>query len=428
MAVDLNRFFAKSPRVFRSSALLVAALATTTTLTSCASGDGGSQRDLSQVAEAEFLSSEGAQSSSNSKGDNKSEPAKKSKKLAPKISVKDGAENVDPLVPVTVTSLGKGLKTVTMTNETGKVIAEKLSADGMVWSSDEELGYSRTYTIVAEDENGKSTQVTFKTPVVNGTTAVSLSPLDGSTVGVGQTIAFRFGAAIQDRKAVQDALTIKTSPKTEGAFYWLNDFEVRWRPREYWKPGTKVSVKADIKGKDLGGGIWGTDNNAAKFTIGDRVVTQINDATKTMTVFKNGKPLRTIPVSLGRDGEYATPNGTYMIGDEHDKLLMDSTTFGLALENGGYKTKVDYATQMSYSGIYVHSAPWSVWAQGSQNTSHGCVNVTPEAAQWYQTVVKRGDIVEVVNTSGPQLSGFDGLGDWNIPWKEWKKGNASSTS
>ena len=126
MAVDLNRFFAKPPRVFRSSALLVAALATTTTLTSCASGDEASQRDLSQVAEAEFLSSEGAQSSSNSKGDNKSEPAKKSKKLAPKISVKDGAENVDPLVPVTVTSLGKGLKTVTMTNETGKVIAEKL--------------------------------------------------------------------------------------------------------------------------------------------------------------------------------------------------------------------------------------------------------------------------------------------------------------
>ena len=37
---------------------------------------------------------------------------------------------------------------------------------------------------------------------------------------------------------------------------------------------------------------------------------------------------------------------------------------------------------------------------------------------------KRGDIVEVLNTTGPTLSGTDGLGDWNIPWDTWKAGNA----
>ena len=36
----------------------------------------------------------------------------------------------------------------------------------------------------------------------------------------------------------------------------------------------------------------------------------------------------------------------------------------------------------------------------------------------------RGDPVTVKNTSGPPLSGTDGLGDWNIPWERWKKGNA----
>ena len=37
---------------------------------------------------------------------------------------------------------------------------------------------------------------------------------------------------------------------------------------------------------------------------------------------------------------------------------------------------------------------------------------------------KRGDIVEVKNTTGEQLDGHDGLGDWNIPWKTWSAGNA----
>jgi hypothetical protein len=34
----------------------------------------------------------------------------------------------------------------------------------------------------------------------------------------------------------------------------------------------------------------------------------------------------------------------------------------------------------------------------------------------------------VVNTLGSTLSGTDGLGDWNIPWEQWKAGNALSGS
>ena len=85
---------------------------------------------------------------------------------------------------------------------------------------------------------------------------------------------------------------------------------------------------------------------------------------------------------------------------------------------------VNYATQMSYSGIYVHGAPWSVWAQGNTNTSHGCINVTEEAAQWFMNNTKRGDIVVVKNTTAGTLPAYDGLGDWNMSWEEWSAGNA----
>ncbi|QGU05384.1 Putative L,D-transpeptidase LppS precursor [Corynebacterium comes] len=345
---------------------------------------------------------------------------------APEISVRDGAEDVDPSRPVTVTS-AEGLKKVTMTNQDGKVVESELSTDGTQWSTAEVLGYHRTYTITAEDRGGQTATTTFSTVSPVSTTGVALAPLEDSTVGVAQTITLRFGTAVKDRQAAQDAITITTSPEVEGAFYWLNNSELRWRPKEFWTPGTRVDVRADVYGADLGGGVYGSQDNGTSFTIGEDVRTVVDDATKSMTVYRNGEALRTIPVSLGAD-KWATPNGTYVIGDRHESLVMDSTTFGLAYDQGGYRTEVDYATQMSWSGIYVHAAPWSVGDQGRRNVSHGCINVTTEAAAWFQDVVKRGDPVEVRNTVGDVLSGYDGLGDWNIPWETWRKGNADDTS
>lgn len=345
------------------------------------------------------------------------------KALPPVVSVDNGADEVNPAEPVVVKSVGDGLREVSMTNENGKQVKGKLSRDHRSWTTDEDLGYSRQYAVVATDENGTKTTSKFTTVAPNATVNAAMAPLDGSVVGIGQTIAMRFSTAVQDRQAAQDAVKVTTEPAVEGAWYWLSPYEMRWRPQNYWKPGTKVSVDAKLYGADLGGGEYGDDDYHAAFTIGDKVTAEVNDATKTMTILKNDQPVKTMPISLGAN-QWPTPNGVYIIGDKNPTLVMDSETYGLAHNKGGYRVTVDYATQMSYSGIYVHAAPWSVWAQGSQNTSHGCVNVSTADAKWFQDFVKRGDIVEVKNTIGGTLDGYDGLGDWNIPWKTWKEGNA----
>ncbi|WP_168195072.1 Ig-like domain-containing protein [Corynebacterium sp. sy039] len=344
-------------------------------------------------------------------------------KLAPAASVKDGETDINPKEIISVTSRGDGLKKVTMTNENGKVVAAQLSDDKKEWKSAEPLGYGRTYTIAAVDNNGKELHTSFSTVSPYDTVALSMTPLPDSVVGVGQTINFVFGYDVANRKAVQDAIKITTEPKVEGAFYWIASNELRWRPREFWAPGTKVHVAADLYGVNIGDDIYGTADVTNNFTIGDRVEAIADDNTKTMTVYKNGELLRSIPISMG-SSQWPTPNGVYMIGDLNPEMVMDSTTYGLSLEAGGYKTKVKYASQMSYDGIYVHAAPWSVWAQGVQNTSHGCINVSTDNAQWFQGLVKRGDIVTVKNTIGGFMSGYDGLGSWNIPWETWKAGNA----
>ena len=343
------------------------------------------------------------------------------------VNVADSDTEVSVVEPITVkVHDGHRLDEVSLTNPDGKKVEGKLSADGTSWSSTEPLGYSRTYELNAR--SGQETiSNTFTTVEPNNQTYGYVSPAEDSVVGVGQTIAVRFDEPIADRKAAQDAITVTTDPKVEGAFYWLNNREVRWRPENYWQPGTKVDVKVDIYGKDLGNGYYGQTSNATNFTIGDKVVAIADDATKTMTIEKNGEVVNSMPISMGSN-RWPTPNGTYIIGEQRESMVMDSTTYGLALNQGGYRTPVKYATQMSYSGIYVHGAPWSIWAQGSQNVSHGCINVSVANAKWFQEQTKRGDIVVVKNTVGDTLPGYDGLGDWNIPWETWKKGNADETS
>ena len=343
------------------------------------------------------------------------------------ISVKDGATEVEPGIPVKVNTPA-GLSSVTMTNESGKEVKASFNDDRTEWTTAEPLGYGKTYTVKAMTKQGTATLASFTTVMPSLQMSGSVSPLEGSEVGVAQAVVFYFDVSPQDRQAVQDAITIETSNNTVGGFYWIEANKLIWRPKEYWEPGTKVTVKADLYGKDFGNGIYGQQDTETNFTIGEEVRTVVDNSTKTLTVYRNGEKIKSFNIALGRDGSYDTPNGNYVVGDRHDSLVMDSRTYGLSLEAGGYVTPVNYATQLSWSGIYVHSAPWATWALGQTNVSHGCINATPADAKWYMDTVKRGDPVEIVNTKGSTLPGTDGLGYWNIDWETIKAGNADTSS
>jgi lipoprotein-anchoring transpeptidase ErfK/SrfK len=349
--------------------------------------------------------------------------------LVPKLeaSVTDGAIGVPVDSPVTVSAGDGVLGAVSLVNEDGTPVDGALSPDGLTWESAEPLGYNKEYTLSAEAlglGGVARNRMTFQTHSPENLTMPYVMPNDGEVVGVGQPIAVRFDENIPDRVAAQRAIKVTTTPPVEGAFYWLSDREVRWRPQRYWKPGTTVEVQVKTYGVDLGDGLFGQEDVTTRFTVGDEVIATADDATKTMTVRINGNVVKTMPISMGKD-KTPTNNGTYIIGDRYSFLIMDSSTYGVPVNSpDGYRTEVEWATQMSYSGIYVHSAPWSVGSQGRSNVSHGCLNVNPANAVWFYNTTKRGDIVEVVNTVGSRLPGTDGLGDWNIPWDQWRAGNA----
>ncbi len=340
------------------------------------------------------------------------------------LSPTAGAVDVSPVSSPSLSVAAGSLRAVTLFNSDGRVVEGAIAGDGSSWTATEKLGYGRSYTIaaVAVDaagvESAQNYQFATLTPL--NKTLASGFPLDGMTVGVGQPIAIFFDEPIADKAGVEKLITVQTAPAVEGAFYWLSNKEVHWRPKDYWQAGTTVDVSIDIYGKDVGNGIYGERDKHFAFTIGQSKIAIVDDATHTMTIFINGVATMDMPVSLGRN-KYPTNNGVHVVAENYETKVMDSSTWGLT-GAGAYKTEVKYASRISSGGEFVHAAPWSVDSQGRRNVSHGCINVSTANARWFYENFTHGDIVDIRGTVGLNLEVWDGYGDWQVPWETYRLG------
>lgn len=342
------------------------------------------------------------------------------------ITPADQATGVSPVEPVRVTATEGTLTEVAMTNPANRLVAGELGGDRKSWTSGEPLGYGRTYKIVVTGSgpDGTATTVTssFTTLQPRAVTFASMNPLQGQVVGVGQPIAVYFDEPIGNKELAEQSISISTTPKVDGAFYWFSDREVHWRPQEFWRAGTQVVADIKIYGRDLGNGVYGEEDRRISFSIGDAVVAEADGASHKMVVKINGVVAREMPVSLGKPAAPSS-DGVHVVTELHPKKLMDSSTYGVPVDSPeGYRTEVEWAVRISNGGEFVHSAPWSVRDQGHRNVSHGCINASPEHAKWFFDTVKKGDVVIIRNSGGPVLKSWDGFGDWQIPWPQWQAG------
>ena len=84
---------------------------------------------------------------------------------------------------------------------------------------------------------------------------------------------------------------------------------------------------------------------------------------------------------------------------------------------GYYDVQVYWSVRFTWSGDYIHSAPWSVGSQGNSNVSHGCVNLGPSYAPIYYNMEKPGD--PVIVTGSPANGAWDdGWTDWFLSWPQ----------
>jgi len=210
----------------------------------------------------------------------------------------------------------------------------------------------------------------------------SVSPANGAVVGVAHPVVVTFTAAVADRSAAQRSVRVTSPSGVPGHFEWVDDHTVQWVPAHYWPAHSHVSV--EVQALTTG------------FGTGDALVGVASISAHTFTVSRNGEVLRTMPASMGKPTR-PTPIGNFSALEKQRSVVMDSRTIGIPLSSPeGYKITAQYAVRVTWGGVYVHSAPWSIDSQGNSNVSHGCINLSPDNAAWYFNEVNVGDPINVV--------------------------------
>ena len=299
-----------------------------------------------------------------------------------------------------------------------------MSPNGLTWTlTAGGLVPATQYVLVAaaHDAAGSTTlESSFTTRSPKATAATKVYPYDGMTVGVGMPVVLVFDHAVADsaQADVTNHVQVQTSVPVAGAWHWFTPTEAHWRPRDYWPAQTKVTVAAALSSVSIGNGRYGSDFTS-NFSIGDKHVSTVDAATHQMTVTANDQIVHQYPVSTGRDTGSPTINGTLYIWYKLQSVRMVSTSVGIPVNApGGYDEIVYWDTSISTNGYYIHAAPWSVAAQGHQNVSHGCVNLSTDRAIEFFKFSQVGDVVIVTNT-GKTATYADGEADWQIPFDQY---------
>ncbi|SDJ19151.1 Lipoprotein-anchoring transpeptidase ErfK/SrfK [Nonomuraea maritima] len=337
--------------------------------------------------------------------------------------------NVPTDQDVVVSAEGGTLKSVRVDGGKSGTLKGVLSADRTRWRSLGNVRPSAEYkvTAVTVDAAGKQTETTssFSTVKADKTfdieTIIPNKDYTGLTVGVGMPVMITFDQPIADRVAVERNLVVRSSKPVEGAWHWFDDRHVDFRPRAYWPAHTKVRVEAKLAGVRGGAGMYGKRDVKLDFKVGRSQITKGSVKKHVLTVRRNGKKIRTMPMSAGQGGvwKYHTTSGIHLAMSREPVTIMTSPGIGPG-QSGYYRLTVYNTVRISNSGEYVHSAPWSVGSQGNSNVSHGCVNVSPENARWFIKNTLIGDPI-IITGSPRKLEPTNGWGHWQETWQEWLK-------
>lgn len=218
-------------------------------------------------------------------------------------------------------------------------------------------------------------------PSASAVSVASVRPINGQTVGVAHPIIVTFTRPVADRRAAERTISVTAPANLTGRFQWLQDTVVQWVPDQFWPAHSRITLLA-------GGAPRSFDTGATVLGVGSL-------SNFTFTVSIDGVIMRQMPASFGKP-RFATPVGSFTALEKAKSIVMDSRTIGIPLTDPeGYKLTVADAVRITWGGVYIHSAPWSVGSQGYANVSHGCINLSPNNAVWYFNQVGIGDPVVI---------------------------------
>ncbi|MEV0413400.1 Ig-like domain-containing protein [Streptomyces sp. NPDC050448] len=356
-----------------------------------------------------------------------------------RITPADNAKGVPAEGPLTVRVPEGRLERVVVTkveDAQEERVPGAIAPDGLSWSPDSEggrLALAAKYTVDAVALDGhnrrQARHTTFTTYVPEERFIGYFKPENRSTVGTGMIVSFNFNRSIANRADVERAITITSKPPVEVTGHWFGHERLDFRPKQYWKPGTEITVKMKLRDVQGAPGSYGIQDKAVTFTVGRSQVSTVDAETHTMEVRRDGKLVSTLPISAGAP-KNTTYNGKMVVLEMFDVTRMNGQTVGFG---GEYDIPdVPHAIRLTTSGTFLHGNYWaSPDTFGSTNTSHGCVGLRDDKgggsdtpAGWFFDRTLVGDVVEVVNSQDKTVAPNNGLGGWNMSWADWAAGSA----
>ncbi|MER5564393.1 Ig-like domain-containing protein [Streptomyces sp. NPDC002506] len=342
------------------------------------------------------------------------------------VTPADGAHGVKPADPIAIRVDHGTLGAVSVTAADGRQVGGAMR-DG-TFVPEAPLATKSTYQVRAtlKGADGKETEAhsSFTTLEAKTTETVTVLPSQGATVGVGQPVSLTFDHPVKDKAAVERRLKLTTDNNTEGSWGWVKETlsdkdRIDWRPKAYWKPGTKVTLRADLNGVDTGAGRYLVRSYSTDFTIGKSQIAKIDLNTHRLTFERDGQDVKTMPVT-GGDEQHETWNGKMTLMAKEGTIRMNSQTVGMG---SAYDQQVQKSMRLTISGTYAHQAEWAESTIGTANTSHGCLGFTTADATWLYDQVQVGDVFEVTGGKETVAAG-NGYGEWNLGYADWQHKSA----
>ncbi|MBL1086691.1 L,D-transpeptidase family protein [Streptomyces actinomycinicus] len=353
-----------------------------------------------------------------------------------RVTPDDGSKGVRPGERFQVRVPGGRLEKVTVVRSQDAQetpVPGRISEDGLSWRPDGNgLALAARYTVdvVALDAHGRRSarHTTFTTYVPDERFIGYVTPENRATVGTGMIVSLSFSREIENRAAVESAVHVTARPPVEIRPHWFGKGRLDFRPEQYWKPGTEVTVDLDLRDVEGARGVYGLQDKTFTFTVGRSQVSLVDAARHTMAVRRDGQLLTTVPITAGAP-KHPTYNGKMVVMDMLEVTRMNSRTVGFG---GEYDIPdVPHAMKLTDSGTFLHGNYWAPDAPGQTNVSHGCVGLmdvkggsSDTPAGWFFDRSLVGDVIEVVNSKDKTVAPDNGLGGWNMAWKEWKAGSA----
>ncbi|MFD5392899.1 Ig-like domain-containing protein [Streptomyces sp. NPDC127097] len=355
------------------------------------------------------------------------------------ILPEDGATDTGVNSDASVTVSDGKLTDVTMTSvETKQPVEGTLSADGSSWKPDQPLSRSTKYKVTAHavDSQGRKAveNSSFTTVAPANSFIGNFTPEDGSTVGVGMPVSINFDKPVKNKADVQSAINVASSSNQRVVGHWFNDKRLDFRPQNYWKANSEVTMELGLDGVEASPGVKGIQNKTVSFHVGHSQISTVDTKAHEMTVVRDGRTLKTIPISAGSD-ENATYNGKMVISERFKQTRMNGSTVGFKKHNGKGEydiPDVPHAMRLTNSGTFIHGNYWGKGIFGKANTSHGCIGLEDAKGAkdpktdgaWFFDHSQTGDVVDVVNSPDKSVKPDNGLNGWNMGWSQWVAGSA----